>query len=156
MFLLLVGATAGAAERPAVIPRKVSLAESFAKINEPWSPHIIGEVNECALKLAVMKGSFVWHHHELEDECFIVVNGRMRMKFRNADGTEHNVDFEEGELVVVPRGAEHCPVALTESCNVLLVERSETVNTGSAADEIGDHVHEKGSVPLTKRKLNRL
>lgn len=98
----------------------------------------------------------MWHHHELEDECFYVVQGRMRMMFRDPDGSVHNVDFHEGELVVVPRGTEHCPAALTESCHVLLVERSETVNTGSAADELGDHVHEQGSVPLTKRTLKRL
>ena len=98
-----------------------------------------------------MKGSFVWHHHEHEDECFIVVKGRMRMMFRSG-----NVDCDAGELIVVPKTVEHCPVALTPTCDVLLVERGETVNTGSAADELGGMVHEKGSVPLTKKTLKRI
>ena len=132
-------------------PRKVNLASSFARIKEPWSPHVAGDVNECQLKLARMQGEFVWHHHDDEDECFLVVRGRMRMKFRSGD-----VDCDEGELIVVPKGVEHCPVALGESCDVLLFERGETVNTGSAASELGDVVHEQGSQPLTKTVLNRL
>ena len=135
----------------------MNLAEAFGKIDEPWSPHIVGEVNECALKLAKMRGEFVWHHHDVEDECFLVVRGRMRMKLRDEDGGETHVDVEEGELIVIPHGVEHCPVALTtNSCDVLLVERGETLNTGSAADDLGAHVHEKGTVPLTKTTLKRL
>ena len=140
-------------------PRKVNLAAAFAKINEPWSPHVAGDVNECQLKLARMQGSFVWHHHELEDECFLVVRGQMRMLFRGEGGdsaSETAVDCHEGELIVVPKGVEHCPVALTETCDVLLVERGETLNTGSAAEEIGDFAHQHGSKPLTKRDLERV
>ena len=139
------------ANRPLTVPAKVNLSAAFAKINEPWSPHVCGEVNECQLKLAKMSGEFVWHHHEEEDECFIVINGKMRMQFR--DG---NVDCNPGELVVVPKGVEHCPMALSEPCEVLLVERGSTLNTGSAADALGDAVHELGSVPLTKHELKRV
>ena len=159
--MLLVGCAA-AEQRTAVrgstsLPRKVNLCDSFQKINEPWSPHVAGDVNECQLKLAKMAGSFVWHHHEHEDECFLVVKGKMRMKMLNAhDNTETSVDCGEGELIVVPRGVEHCPVALTDECHVLLVERGETLNTGSAADDLGDAHHEHGTVPLTKTTLNRL
>ena len=133
------------------IPRKVNLADAFQKISEPWSPHVAGDVNECQLKLAKMKGEFVWHHHELEDECFLVVRGKMRMKFRDGD-----VDCDPGELIVVPRGVEHCPVALTETCDVLLVEQNTTLNTGSAADDLEDFTHAEGSVPLTKTELKRV
>ena len=98
-----------------------------------------------------MQGEFVWHHHDAEDECFLVVRGKMRMKFRSGD-----VDCEEGELIVVPKGVAHCPVALSESCDVLLFERGETLNTGSAAGELGDTVHEQGTKTLTKSVLERL
>ena len=98
-----------------------------------------------------MSGEFVWHHHVEEDECFLVINGRMRMRFRDGD-----VDCDPGELIVVPKGVEHCPVALSEPCEVLLVERGSTLNTGSAAEALGDAVHERGSVPLTKQELRRV
>ena len=99
----------------------------------------------------------MWHHHEKEDECFLVTRGQMRMKFRDGNGdAEEYRDVNEGELIVVPKGVEHCPVALSEPCHVLLVERSETLNTGSAAEAIGDVVHERGTKPLTKEKLERL
>ena len=103
----------------AALPRKVNLAAAFARIQEPWSPHVAGEVNECHVRLARMEGEFVWHHHDHEDEAFLVVRGRMRMRFRIGD-----VDCEAGELIVVPKGVEHCPVALTDSCDVLLGERA--------------------------------
>ena len=69
----------------ATLPRKVNLAAAFLKIKEPWSPHVAGDINECQLKLAKMQGEFVWHQHELEDECFLIVRGKMRMKFRAGD-----------------------------------------------------------------------
>ena len=136
-------------DRP--LPRKVNLAQSFARITEPWSPHVAGDVNEAQLKLAKMTGEFVWHHHDDEDECFIVISGRLRMRFRDGD-----VDLDEGELIVVPKGVEHCPIALSDTVHCLLVERGTTLNTGSAAESIGDTVHESGSVPLTKKELPRL
>ena len=88
---------------------------------------------------------------EAEDECFLVVRGRMRMQFRDGD-----VDCDEGEFIVIPKGVEHCPLALTDSCDVLLVERGETLNTGSAASEIGGLVHDAGSQPLTKTVLKKI
>ena len=133
----------------ATLPRKVNIASAFTKIAEPWSPHIAGTVNDTELRLAKLKGEFVWHHHDDEDECFLVVRGKLRMQFRDGD-----VDCDEGEFIVIPRGVEHCPLALTDETRVLLVERSSVLNTGSAAEEIGDHVHDAGSVPLTKRELN--
>ena len=133
------------------LPKKVNLAQAFARINEPWSPHVAGDVNSSQIKLAKFAGEFVWHHHDEEDECFLVVKGSMRMRFREGD-----VDCEPGEFIIVPKGVEHCPVALTDPCEVLLVEQNTTLNTGSAAEDIGDMVHEKGSQSLTKTTLKRL
>lgn len=168
---------AGAGSAPVVAtPRKLNLADAFHRIAEPWSPHVAGDVNACQVKLARMEGSFVWHQHEEEDECFLVVRGRMRMRFRTGD-----VDCEavcrkpvlarpsahaphpwhtrpsQGEMIVVPRGVEHCPVALSESADVLLVEQAGTLNTGSAAESLGDAAHERSraGVPLTKPTLKR-
>ena len=136
--------------------KKVNLAEAFSSLAEPWSPHVAGDVNECALKVVKLKGEFVWHHHDAEDECFIVISGCMRMKLRNTDGVESAVNCAEGEMIVIPHGMEHCPAALSEECHVLLVERRETLNTGSAAEALGDTTHEHGTVPLTKRQLGTL
>lgn len=135
----------------ASLPRKVNIASAFTKIAEPWSPHIAGTVNGTDIRLAKLKGEFVWHHHEDEDECFLVVKGKLRMQFRGGD-----VDCDEGEFIVVPRGIEHCPLALSDETHVVLVEQSSVLNTGSAATSIGDHVHEDGSVPLTKRELKQV
>lgn len=133
------------------MPRKVNIAKAFTRINEPWSPHIAGVVNDTDLRLAKLQGEFVWHHHDAEDECFLVVKGKLRMQFRSG-----NVDCDEGEFIVVPRGVEHCPMTLTDECLVMLVEKSSVLNTGSAAESLGDHVHEAGSVPLTKKTLGRV
>ena len=136
----------------AASPRKVNLAAAFAKIKEPWSPHVAGDINDCQVKLARMEGSFVWHHHDHEDECFLVVRGRMRMRFRTGD-----VTLEAGELIVVPRGVEHCPEALTDSTDVLLLEQNTTLNTGSAADKLGEsHERSRSGQSLTKTKLARV
>ena len=132
------------------LPQPVSLHAGFKAVTQPWSPAIGGQINDMHLKLVKLEGEFVWHHHDDEDECFIVMSGRLRMRFRDGD-----VDLEPGELIVVPKGVEHCPVALTP-VHCLLVERGSTLNTGSAADEIGDAVHASGSVPLTKKELPRL
>lgn len=88
---------------------KVDLATAFGRIDEPWDPCVVADVNEFQVKLARMEGEFVWHHHEEEDELFLVVRGRMRMQFR----PEHGGDIElgPGELIAVPRGVEHCPLA---------------------------------------------
>ena len=105
---------------------KVNLAEKFAKFREAWSPKIVGELNGQHVKLARLKGEFVWHKHDQEDELFLVVAGRLRMELR-----DRMIDLEEGEFLIVPRGVEHRPVAEAEAL-VLLFEPASTVNTGNA------------------------
>jgi len=108
---------------------KVNLAEKFAQFREPWSPRIAAELNGQQVKLVKLQGEFVWHHHENEDELFLVVRGNFRMEYR-----DRIVELREGELIVVPRGVEHRPVA-DEEAWVLLFEPASTVNTGSAGGE---------------------
>ena len=103
---------------------KVNLAEKFALFSDYWSPRIIGDLNGQQVKLVKLQGPFVWHHHDTEDELFLVVKGRFRMEFRN-----RAVWLEEGELIIIPRGVEHRPVA-DEEAQVLLFEPASTVNTG--------------------------
>jgi mannose-6-phosphate isomerase-like protein (cupin superfamily) len=107
----------------------VNLAEKFAKFNDYCNPRIIGEVNDCHVKAVKLKGEFVWHHHEQEDELFLVVKGTLRMKFR-----DHEALVREGELVIVPRGVEHLPVA-DEEVSILLIEPKSTLNTGNLINE---------------------
>jgi mannose-6-phosphate isomerase-like protein (cupin superfamily) len=110
-------------------PIKVVLAEKLARITRPWNPKIVAELNGQHVKLVKLDGSFVWHHHEREDELFLVLSGRLRIELR--DGV---VDLAPGELVVVPRGVEHRPVADGE-VEVLLFEPASTLNTGNVRDE---------------------
>ena len=107
----------------------VNLKEKFTQFSDHWSPRIIGEVNDCYLKAAKIQGEFVWHHHEKEDELFLVVKGRLRMKFRDRDAI-----IEEGEFIIVPRGVEHCPVADDET-HIVLIEPKSTLNTGNVTNE---------------------
>lgn len=107
----------------------VNLREKFERIREYWSPKIIGEVNDSYVKAVKFKGEFVWHHHENEDEMFLVMRGTMRMKFRDRD-----VLVREGEFVIVPRGVEHMPVA-EEEVDVVLFEPKTTLNTGNVRNE---------------------
>ena len=108
---------------------KVSLREKFALFAEHWSPKIVGELNGQQVKLAKFQGAFDWHRHDQEDELFLVVKGRFRMEFR-----DRQVWVEEGELVIVPRGIEHRPVA-DEEAHVLLFEPVSTLNTGNVQNE---------------------
>jgi len=110
--------------------RVVNLAETFGRFADYWSPKIVGEVNEMHVKLAKLTGEFVWHHHEREDELFLVVAGRLRMRLRDGDR-----DLGPGELIIVPRGTEHCPVALTDEVHVVLLEPKGTLNTGNVSNE---------------------
>lgn len=110
--------------------KKVNLAEKFSLVKEYWSPKIVGEVNDAYVKLVKLKGEFVWHHRETEDELFLVVDGRLRMQFQDV-----NYDVEPGEFIIVPRGVEHCPRALTDEVHVVLLERKSTVNTGNVWNE---------------------
>jgi len=106
--------------------QKINLREKLSKVTGHWSPKIIAELNGQHVKLVKFRGEFVWHHHEHEDELFLVVCGRFRMELR-----DRVVELCEGELFVVPRGVEHRPVA-DEEVSVLLFEPAATVNTGSA------------------------
>ena len=111
-------------------PQKVNLADAFASFSEPWSPRVAGDINEMQVKLAKFDGRFDWHHHDEEDELFLVVKGRMRMGLRSGD-----IDLEEGEMIVVPHSVEHRPEALSEECHVLMLEPNTTLNTGTAETE---------------------
>jgi mannose-6-phosphate isomerase-like protein (cupin superfamily) len=108
---------------------KVNLAEKFKLFQEHWKPKIVGEVNDCYLKLAKFQGEFVWHHHDLEDEMFLVIKGRFVMKLRDQD-----IQLEEGEFIVIPHGVEHMPVA-DEEVQILLIEPKTTLNTGNVKNE---------------------
>jgi mannose-6-phosphate isomerase-like protein (cupin superfamily) len=108
---------------------KVNLAAKLRLFHEYWSPKIVGELNESYVKLVKFKGEFVWHFHEREDELFLVLKGRLLMKFRDRE-----VWINEGEFIVVPRGVEHMPVA-EEEVHVLLLEPKTTLNTGNVANE---------------------
>ena len=107
----------------------VNLDSKLAKINAFWSPKIIAQMNDYYFKLAKIQGEFVWHHHENEDELFYVVKGRLLIKLRDRD-----LWLDEGELVVIPRGVEHKPVA-EEEVHIMLLEPKSTVNTGEEESE---------------------
>ena len=108
--------------------QKISLQEKLGGFSEHWSPKIVAELNGQHVKLVKFRGEFVWHQHEHEDELFLVVRGSFDMHFRDSV-----VGLREGEMIVVPRGVEHRPVA-AEEVSVLLFEPASTVNTGSARD----------------------
>jgi RimJ/RimL family protein N-acetyltransferase len=108
---------------------KVNLGQKFALFDDFWSPRIVGELNGQQVKLARLRGEFVWHHHDLEDELFQVVKGRLLIHFRDIE-----VALEEGEFLIVPRGVEHKPVA-EEEAHVLFFEPKGTVNTGNVQSE---------------------
>jgi mannose-6-phosphate isomerase-like protein (cupin superfamily) len=110
-------------------PEKVNIRQKLDLFNEHWSPKVVGEVNGQHVKLVKLLGEFVWHHHDEEDELFLVISGRFRMDFR-----EESV-WVEGEFIVIPQGVEHRPVAEEES-HVLLFEPASTLNTGNVQDEL--------------------
>lgn len=108
---------------------KVNLSNKLAQFSAYWQPKIVGELNGQQVKLVKLKGAFVWHSHELEDELFLVVRGRLRMELR-----DRAIDLEAGELLIVPRGVEHRPVA-EEEVEVMLFEPATTLNTGNVRNE---------------------
>lgn len=108
---------------------KVNLKEKFALFSEYWSPRVVGELNGQHVKLAKLRGEFIWHHHEHEDELFLVIKGTLVIRLRGGD-----VVVNEGEFFVVPRGVEHQPVAEDE-VHVLLFEPSTTLNTGNVRND---------------------
>jgi len=108
---------------------KVNLFEKFSLFDSYWNPKIVGELNNQYIKLAKLKGEFLWHHHENEDELFMVVKGRLTIKLRDGD-----IELNEGEFYIIPKGTEHMPKAENE-VHVLMFEPKSTVNTGSANSE---------------------
>lgn len=107
----------------------IQLTDKLAAFQEHFSPKVIAELNGQEVKVVKFRGSFVWHHHDNEDELFLVLAGRFRMDFRDRE-----VWVETGELIVVPRGTEHCPHA-DEEVSVLLFEPASTLNTGNIQSE---------------------
>ena len=107
----------------------INLAEKFSRFSEQWQPKIVGELNDAYVKLAKLQGEFVWHHHDEEDELFMVIQGRLLIKLRDRD-----LWIGEGELAIIPRGVEHCPVA-DEEAHVLMLEPKSTRNTGNVKNE---------------------
>ena len=109
--------------------QKISLQDKFALFSEYWSPKIIGEINDSHVKIAKLKGEFIWHSHQDEDEMFYVFKGRLTIKFRDGD-----VVLRDGECLMIPRGVEHMPVAEDE-VQVMLIEPKATCNTGNVINE---------------------
>lgn len=112
----------------------IRFADRFREIDQPWQPRVVGSVNDFHVKLARLEGSFLWHHHEVEDELFLVVSGTLEMHHRDADGSEHLAVVHPGEMIIVPHGMEHLPVA-REPVEVLLFEPATTLNTGTTVNE---------------------
>jgi mannose-6-phosphate isomerase-like protein (cupin superfamily) len=108
---------------------KINLTGKLAQFSDHWAPRIVAELNGQQVKLAKLQGEFMWHHHPAEDELFLVLQGRLRMRFRDGD-----VMVEPGEVIVVPRGVDHLPVA-DEEVHVLLFEPASTLNTGNLRNE---------------------
>ena len=107
----------------------INLAKKFSLFQEYWSPRIAGELNDAYIKLAKLKGEFIWHVHENEDELFLVIQGKLQIKLRDRD-----LWLQPGEFTVIPKGVEHCPVA-AEEVQVLLIEPKSTLNTGNIQNE---------------------
>jgi mannose-6-phosphate isomerase-like protein (cupin superfamily) len=107
----------------------VNLNDKLSRVKEYWSPKIVGELNDSYVKVVKFTGEFVWHHHENEDELFLVIKGKLRMKFRDGE-----VAVAPGEFIIVPKGVEHLPVA-DEEVEVVLLEPKTTLNTGNVRNE---------------------
>ena len=107
----------------------VNLADKFSKFQDHFNPRVLGEINDFVVKAVKLKGEFIWHHHDREDEMFLVVKGTLRMKFRT-----HEAVVREGEFVIVPHGVEHMPVA-EEEAHIILLEPKTTLNTGNIVNE---------------------
>ena len=111
---------------------KVNIASVFMGISEYWSPKVGGDINESQIKFAKFSDSFDWHHHANEDELFLVVKGTLRMKLHAENGGDTVIN--EGEYLIVPKGIEHCPEAITPEVHCLLLEPKTTVNTGNVVN----------------------
>lgn len=106
----------------------VNITDKLSKFDEYWSPKIVGELNDHKVQVVKLKGEFVWHYHEKEDELFLVIKGKLIIHFRDRD-----VEVNEGEFVIIPHPIEHKPEA-KEEVHIVLIEPKGTVNTGSAKD----------------------
>lgn len=113
---------------------KINLQQKFALFSEHWTPKIVGEMNEFAVKIVKIKGEFIWHHHDWEDELFFVIKGRLLMQIREESQDQQNIWVEEGEFIIIPHGVEHRPVA-EEETHLMLLEPRTTVNTGNVESE---------------------
>ena len=109
--------------------KKVNLAEKFSLFSEQWRPKIVGELNDAYVKVGRLQGEFVWHHHDNEDELFLVVKGHLVIKLKDGE-----IALDEGEFVIIPRGVEHCPMA-EEEVQIVLLEPKTTLNTGNVQNE---------------------
>lgn len=109
-----------------MVIKKVNLKEKFERFNDYWKPKIVGDINDAHIKLVKLSGEFTWHHHDHEDELFLVVKGRMLMQLREGD-----ISVDEGEFIIIPKGTEHCPAALSDEVHIVLMEPKTTLNTGN-------------------------
>ncbi|WP_458110273.1 cupin domain-containing protein [Bacillus zhangzhouensis] len=108
---------------------KVNVQEKFLQINDYWNPRISGELNDSYIKMVKIKGEFIWHHHDDEDEMFFVCKGHLVIRFRDSE-----IALNEGEFIVIPKGIEHQPIA-EEEVHLLLIEPKTTLNTGNVINE---------------------
>lgn len=126
---------------------KVNLADAFGQVSEAWRPMIAGDINDFQVKVVKLVGAFHWHKHDIEDELFLVVAGRLRMRFR-----DRNVEVDPGEFIIVPHGVEHLPEAIGAECHVLLLEPNTTLNTGDQRN--ARTVHCLDTIAARGRTLN--
>lgn len=112
-----------------IMIKKINISQKLAQFNDHWNPRIIGELNKQHVKLAKIKGEFIWHKHEDEDEMFLVLKGTLKIAFRDKIET-----IQENEIIIVPRGVEHKPIA-EEEVSIMLFEPATTINTGALENE---------------------
>ena len=109
--------------------QKINIAQKLSLFHDHYSPKIVGDLNDHQVKLVKVQGEFVWHKHDTEDEMFLIVDGRLTIRFRDGD-----VELGPGEMIIVPKGVEHMPVAEKE-VSMMLIEPATTLNTGDAGGE---------------------
>lgn len=116
---------------------KINLGEKFALFSDYWNPKVVGELNGQQVKLVKVQGEFTWHHHESEDELFLVIQGQLAIEFRDRETLPERtrtVTLNPGEFIIVPKGVEHKPVA-AEEAHIMLLEPVATLNTGNVVNE---------------------
>jgi mannose-6-phosphate isomerase-like protein (cupin superfamily) len=113
---------------------KVTLTQKFSLFSDYYNPRIVGRVNDMHVKVVKLKGEFMWHHHEEEDELFLVVKGKLTMRVREADGSEKEFQILPGEFLIIPRRTEHLPSA-EEEVHIVLLEPASTLNTGNVRND---------------------